>query len=119
MWKEIIIGGDKTWKSWMAKSCWFGSNVTENGDSYMIRNTEYQYDVFVLKNSEQAKEFEILLENNKGNDEFFDNYSTTLLLRHLTLDGFKELLKEKQEESFKKGYKKAQSDIRKALGLPL
>ena len=90
--REIVIGGEKTWQGWSSLVCWDGANISQNSYGYLIHCDMFDCKMFILRGSE-------------------------LCLKYLTTDEIIQRINQLRDISHQMGYKEAQSDMRKALGL--
>lgn len=115
--KEIVIGGNKA-PNYNGRILWTGAEVSENNDFYIFHQREFNYCIFVVKESDFGKTISdwIKHEDNRNNSSVRAKYIEMLLPR-ITPEEFTNIIENKKAVAYRNGYADAQRDIRKALGI--
>ena len=115
--KEIVIGTDIE-PIFSSIALWYFGDISENSLFYILKSYITDTRIYVFKKSQEGKEIEEWL----SCEENSNNYSVQrkaleLLLPRLSVDDFLKIIDKEKSISWDDGYKKAQHDIRKVLGL--
>ena len=114
--REIIIGGEKTWQGWSSHVCWDGANVSQNSYGFLIHCDMFDCKMFILNGCEECDKLKYFI-SHEGSNYVIEHYAIQLCLKYLTTDEVISGINRLRDMSHQMGYKEAQSDIRKALGL--
>ena len=115
--KEIVIGEDIK-PIFTSIALWYYGDVSENTVFYVFNSYITDTRIYIYKKSKEGEEIEewLSLEENRNNDSV-QRKALEILLPRLTVDEFLGIIDKEKSISWNNGYKKAQHDIRKALGL--
>ena len=115
--KEIVIGSDIE-PVFNSIALWYYGDVSENSIFYILESHMTDTRIYVFKKSQEGKELEEWLscEENRNNYSV-QRKALELLLPRFSVDDFLRIIDNEKSGSWNDGYKKAQHDIRKALGL--
>lgn len=115
--KEIVIGADVE-PIFNSVAMWYNADVNENYAFYIFKSEIANFRIYVYKESEEGEEIKEWLSHDKNlNNNSVQRKALELLLPRLTVDDFFEIIEKEKNISWDKGYKKAQYDIRRAIGL--
>lgn len=115
MQKEIVIGGDLK-PNFNSVCLWHMADISENSKFYIL-DTKYSR-IYVVKESEEGEGIkEWLINKENRNNEAVKKKAIELILPRLTSDDFFEIINGEIDCAWKEGYRMAQFDIRKALGM--
>lgn len=114
--KEIVIGADVE-PIFNSRCMWYWGDVSENSVFYILNSDITDTRIYIYKNSKEGEDIKEWLshEENRNNDSV-QKKAIELLLPRLTIDDFFEIIEKEKNISWDEGYKKAQYDIRKAIG---
>ena len=122
--EEIVIGTtDKA--IFNSIRLWCGANIAENSKYYIFNvdiTSSIDVRIYIAKDSNEGREIceWISHEENKNND-VIDKKAWDILFQQLTTDEILEVIKERESESFKNGYRtgqlNARNEMRRVLGL--
>ena len=114
--KEIVIGSDIN-PIFNSICLWAGADASENSVFYILDSDITNTRIYIYKKSQEGEEIGKWLasEENRNNDSV-QRKALELLLPRLTVDEFFEIIDKEKNSSWSSGYKKAQYDIRIALG---
>ena len=115
--KEIVIGADVK-PIFNSRCMWYFGDASENSVFYILNSDITDTRIYIYKSSKEGEEIGKWLskEENRNNDSV-QKKALELLLPRLTIDEFFGIIDKEKSSSWNDGYKKAQCDIRKALGL--
>ena len=115
--KEIVIGTDIE-PIFTSIALWYYGDVSENTVFYVFNSYITDTRIYIYKKSKEGEEIEewLSLEENRNNDSV-QRKALEILLPRLTVDEFLGIIDKEKSISWNNGYKEAQHDIRKALGL--
>lgn len=114
---RIMIGGSAV-PCFTSRCLWHDSDISESSKFYIFCNELFDVQVYIIKGSPEAKELETWLSNeNNRNNESVQEKSFEYIIPKLTVNDILEMVKVQKEHSHYEGYKDAQFDIRRALGL--
>lgn len=115
--RKIVIGGNL--KPDFNSCClWPDSDISQNPDFYIIKNQVFITYVCVIKKSPEGKELRAWLNDPQHlNNTAIQSLSLKWVMPTLVGEDITQLVVRTQEQSFEAGYKKAQFDIRRALGV--
>ena len=115
--REIFIGGEKRQLPCTSIHRYGDSGVADNSVVYNFDCGILDVRIHILKDSEEGKFFKDWIENEENqNRESVEKKAIEYVLPFLTADDFLAIIQRERSDASKKGYKKAQSDIRFALG---
>lgn len=114
--KEIVIGADIK-PIFNARCMWYMGDASENSVFYILNSDIFDARIYIYKDSKDGEEIDEWLsqEENRNNDSV-QRKALEYLLPRLTIDEFFEVINKEKSSSWNEGYKKAQYDIKKALG---
>lgn len=115
--KEIIIGGEKTWRSYSTNSLRQCHCMSQNSTFY--RGTEKYTDItiFIIKDSDEGRKFTDFLEENIDDEDEVKKYLLGITLKYIDADMFLQVCKEQLEWGKNLGRKEFQSDLRRLVGM--
>lgn len=117
---HIVIGADaEEFRIPVCHTClWLKADISQSSVSYCLHNKIIPITLYVLKNSDEGKNLTdwIKTEENQNNVSV-KKKAMELILPRLTTEELMSILERAQDESYEQGYKQAQSDIRKSLGI--
>ena len=115
---ELVIGTDKPSSLVGITSLWYMADASENTDFYIFYSNLTGIRLYVYKDSKEGAKLNEWLkcEENRNND-IIQRKALELILPHLTVNDFYQIIDREKSNSWDAGYKKAQLDIRKALGV--
>lgn len=116
--KEVVIGSDKK-PNFNSVSLWNGAPISENNYFYILEsNVIINIRLYVTKESEEGRKLKewLLIESNRNKQSVYDK-ALELMIPYLTIDDLYSSFDSKIKEAWNGGYKKAQCDIRKVLGI--
>ena len=115
--REVVIGTEQE-PIFNATCMWYGADASENYVYYILNLEIMNVRIYVYKNSSYGTELGRWLsqEENRDND-CVQKKALELLLPRLTVEEFFEVIDKAKSASWDEGYRKAQYDIRKALGI--
>lgn len=114
--EELVIGTTKPSK-FNSHCMWYGADVSENSMYYILNCDITDTRIYIYKDSKEGAEIkEWLLKEENQNNESVQRKAVSIMLKHLSVDEFFKILDREKQYSWEDGYKKAQKDIRKALG---
>lgn len=113
--KEIVIGTDLH-PLFNSTCMWYFGDASQNKLFYILCSDHAI--VYIYKDSPEGKEMEewLSVQENRNNDSVHKKMLEFLLPR-MSPDEFAEILDMEKKSSWNDGYKQAQYDIKKALGL--
>ena len=113
--KEIVIGTELC-PLFNATCLWYSGHASQNKLFYLL-HSNYAI-VYIYKDSPEGKKIEewLSVQENRNNDSV-DKKILEFLLPRMSPDEFVEILDMEKKSSWNNGYKQAQRDIKKALGL--
>ena len=115
--KEIVIGTNIK-HIFSAKCMWYMGDASENSIFYILDSDITDTRIYIYKKSKEGDEIgEWLSHEENRNNNSVQKKALELLLPRLTVDEFFEIIDKEKSASWNDGYKKAQYDIRKVLGL--
>ena len=115
MYKKVVIGTDLNPLN-NSICMWYMGDASQNQAFYILKSDYVE--VYIYKDSPEGKAIKewLSIEENRNNESVHKKMWEYVLPR-LSPDEFIELLEAEKKESWKKGYRQAQYDIKKALGL--
>lgn len=117
MGKEIVIGADVK-PIFNSIALWKWGDASENSVFYILNSDITDTRIYIYKDSKEGEEIEGWLSHEENrNNASVQRKALELLLPRLTINEFFEIIDNEKFTSWNEGYKKAQSDIRNALGL--
>lgn len=117
---SIVIGtNEKEIRLPVAHIClWSNSNISQSSVSYCLHNHIIPITLYVLKDSDEGKDITNWIENEENrNNVSVEKMAMELLLPRMKTEELVEILEIARNQSYEEGYKQAQTDIRKALGM--
>lgn len=117
--KEIVIGNEKGYNKlslWYSTRCWLDANVSRNANGFLVLCDILDYNIFVLKGSNEYEKLEYIVEHD-GNNESVERLAIEVILKHISGEELINAINTLKEKSYNEGYQSAQCDIRKALGI--
>lgn len=115
--REIVIGADV--KPIFNSICmWRCADASENSVFYILNSDITDTRIYIYKDSKEGEEIGKWLshEENRNNNSV-QRKALELMLPRLTTDEFFGIIDKEKSSSWNDGYRKAQYDIRKALGI--
>ena len=100
---------------WCSTICWPNANVSANELGYHVRNEAFICDFYISRKSEVGKALEQIVKSKCNN--LLEEFSNNLAMEYLNYKDIFILLEEATAHGFENGYRSAQKDIGKALGL--
>lgn len=114
--KEIVIGANIE-PNFNAKCMWYFGDASENSTFFILNSDITDTRIYIYKKSKEGEEIgEWLSKKENRNNDSVQRKALELLLPRLTVNEFFEIIEKEKQFSWNDGYKKAQSDIQKALG---
>jgi hypothetical protein len=115
--EELVIGTTKPSK-FNSHCMWYGADASENSIYYILNCDITDTRIYIYKDSTEGIEIKEWLskEQNQNNDSV-QRKALAIVMPYLSVDDFFEIINREKLTSWNDGYKKAQYDIRKALGL--
>ena len=114
--KNFYVGLDKERiGTWCSMLCWSNADVSENEIFFYLKNKVFDCSFYISKKCDDGKALEKIVKT-KDND-LVEEFSNNLAMKYLNYRDILILLEETEVYAFENGYKSAQKDIRKALGL--
>lgn len=116
--KEIVIGSDKK-PIFNSISLWKWAPISENAYFYKLESDVISNTLlYVAKDSKEGMSLkEWLLNDSNRNKQSVHDKALELMIPYLTIDDLYNSFDLKIKEAWRDGYKKAQRDICKALGV--
>lgn len=115
--REIVIGANVK-PIFNSRCMWYRGDASENSVFYILNSDITDTRIYIYKNSKEGEEIKEWLshEENRNNDSV-QKKAIELFLPRLTVNEFFGIIDKEKSSSWNDGYKKAQYDIRKALGV--
>lgn len=117
MQKELVIGADVE-PIFNSIALWSWGDAAQNSVFYILKERLSDTRIYIYKNSEEGEKIKEWLSCKENrNNESVQRKALELLLPHLSVDDFLEIINNERKLSHAKGYEQAQRDMRKVLGL--
>lgn len=114
---EIVIGADIE-PIFNSICMWYFADASENSVFYILNPKMPNVRIYIYKDSNEGRAIaEWLSHKENRNNKSVHRKALEILLPRLTVSEFLEIIDEAKSSAWDDGYKKAQTDIRKALGL--
>jgi hypothetical protein len=115
--KEIVIGTNIE-PIFNSIALWKWGDAAQNSVFYILKERLSDTRIYIYKESDAGEKIKAWLscEENRNN-ESVQRKALELILPHLSIDDFLEIINNERKTSHAKGYAKAQYDMRKVLGL--
>lgn len=114
--KNFYVGLEKERiGTWCSMLCWSNAEVSENEIFFYLKNKVFDCSFYISKKSDEGKSLEEIVKTK--DDSLVEEFSNNLAMKYLNYRDILILLEETEVCAFEDGYKSAQKDIRKALGL--
>ena len=118
--KEFIIGAKNkpnlviTISTWEYKNCYISRYEKDRG--YIVTINKFNTRIYIINGCAEFHTLRNLLSKDDKNEKIY-NFITILAIRCLSAVEIFDIIKNIEDESFNNGYKKAQDDMKKVLGL--
>lgn len=115
--REVVIGTEQELGEERVDGArmWY---MVETNNFYILNMEMFDIKIYIYKDSPDGKEMDRWLSQEENRDnERVQKKALELLLPRLTIEEFFEVIDKEKSASWEGGYKKAQYDIRKALGI--
>lgn len=116
--REIFIGGEKIQLPCCSIHRHGNSGVSDNSVVYNFDCKIMNVEIHIFKDSEEGIKFKEWIEDkNNQNRQSVEHMAIKLLLPLMNVEDFFGIIDKEKNSSWNAGYRKAQYDIRRALGL--
>ncbi len=117
MWDDVVIGeGPHIVMAYKVREIEGDHHISQNGNSYWVSGLLCGLGMKIFKNTAEGTKLTLMIKRRRPLEEILD-FLNTALVQHIDQEVLVAAIKRSGQNAFQEGYRAAQKDIRKALGV--